>query len=72
MAKTTKTNNNKNNGNGAFFIFITVIALFCWLIMCIPVNNTPCTYSKCDCYSGYGFSYGVTYHCDVHNHECMK
>lgn len=70
MTKRTKTNN--NNGNGAFFIFITAIVLFCWLIMYIPVNNTPCTYSKCDCYSGYGFSYADSYHCDVHGHECMQ
>ena len=72
MAKTNKRNN-KNNGNGnkEFAIFMVIIALVSVLIGCIPVNNTPCTYSKCDCYSGYGFSYADSYHCDVHMHDCL-
>ena len=70
MAKTTKRN--KNNGNKEFAIFIMIIAAVCTLIMCIPTNNTPCTYSKCDCYSGYGFSYSDSYHCDVHMHDCLN
>lgn len=71
MTRTNK-NNKRSNGNKEFTIFLLAIAFICWLITCIPVDNTPqCTYSKCDCYDGYGFEYGQPYyHCDVHGHDC--
>ena len=82
MTRTRKTNK-RSNGNKEFTIFLLAIAFICWLITCIPVDDTPeCTYSKCDCYdfnTGYGFEFGIDYgfdyglkhyHCDVHGHDC--
>lgn len=67
MTKTTKRNN-KSNGNKEFAIFVIAIVAICTLIMCIPTNNTRCTYHMCDC----DYSYNNHYVCDVHGHECME